>query len=132
MGIGKQVWVEYDEVVYTVEKPPEELPLAVLTYLTTGTRQAIYAEHLIEEEAGGKNKKAKERQSGQQRGYVVRVDKETRGADLVVSAFKGVAERLLSAGVVSYLDIDNSSDRDHKKKRNRRKNKDLATAPAET
>lgn len=128
---GKQVWVESNELVYTVDEPAEELPVVTLTYLTTGdAKQAVYAEHMIDEETGAKNNKAKDKQSGRQRGFVVRLDRDEGGAQNVVSAFKATAEKLIATGVVKRVDIDNSEARAEKKKRSRRKNKDTGPVGA--
>merc|ERR1719221_878326 len=104
---GRKVWVEDHETVYTVGEPDTELPVEVLTYLAVNSNKAVYAEHIVDDEEGGKKgKKAKEKTSGRQRGFVVRVDQEDKSR--VSSAFRQATDRLSSSGVVSRIDIDES------------------------
>lgn len=113
---GRQIWVDRDEDVYTVGDPPdEELPLVNLAYLSVGSSKAMYAEHMIDEE-GSKRGKAKEKQGGRQRGFVVRVDHDTRTK--VLASMQGAIDLLMQNGHASRIDIDDAgSDRKKKGKR---------------
>lgn len=117
---GRKVWAERDETVFTVSEPEEVLPKEILTYLATNLNKPVYAEHTIDEDAGGKKtKKAKEKQAGRQRGFVVRVDQDDRIR--VCAAFRPAAEKLLASGLVSRLDVDDSSSSSSRKKKKQEK-----------
>jgi len=115
---GRQLWVEKDELVFTVDDPPEELPVQDLAYLSTEIKQSVYQEHSVDGEIG-RGKKAKEKGAGATRGYVVRVgnqDEKTK----VINCFQEVADKLVDTGVVSRIDVDDSGrERKAKKKKNK-------------
>lgn len=121
---GRQVWVDSSERVLTCDKPEEELKVVPLTYLVSNTTRTTYAEHSVDDDDGKKGKK-KERQSGRQRGFVVRVD---HGEDrvIVLTPFQATLDRLLSSGIASRVDLEEPEG----KKRNK-KGKDVKEEPAE-
>mmetsp|Transcript_60386 Transcript_60386/g.127963 ORF Transcript_60386/g.127963 Transcript_60386/m.127963 type:complete len:303 (+) Transcript_60386:108-1016(+) len=116
---GRQVWVENNTTVLTVgEAPPEKaLPLEHLAYLAATSSKAVYAEHIIEDELGDKRKKTKEK-GGKQRGYVVRVEGDTRTR--VMGSIQAAVDYLTEREVISRVDIDDSE----KPKGRKSKNKD--------
>lgn len=121
---GKKVWADRDETVITVGEAPseEELPLENLAYLTSASSKAVYAEHMVDDDLGDKkNKKAKEKQSGRQRGFVVRLDSDARTR--VVAPLQAAADRLIESGTVSRIDLDESAAPGGKRK-NKDKDKD--------
>jgi len=103
---GRKVWIDRDELVYTVDEPEEEsLVTATLTYLAANTSKAVYAEHIIDEDGGGARKtKTKERQAGRQRGFVVRVEHDDRSR--LHPALRDVVDKLMKSGIVSKVDVD--------------------------
>lgn len=103
---GRQVWAERNELVYTIDNPESELPLEILTYCVSNTQKAVYQEHIIEEEDGKKGKKAKGL-LGKQRGFLVRVDNEERVR--VMGPFQAAVNHLLANGVITRVDVDDSS-----------------------
>mmetsp|Transcript_148890 Transcript_148890/g.414854 ORF Transcript_148890/g.414854 Transcript_148890/m.414854 type:complete len:318 (-) Transcript_148890:231-1184(-) len=112
---GRKVWVEHHELVYTVGEVDGELPSETLTYLSMNSQKAIYAEHIIDEDAGGSKKgKKKEKNAGRQRGYVVRVEQDDRAR--IIPGFRAAADKLLSSGVISRLDVDDSLSTSKKKR----------------
>lgn len=122
---GRQVWVDSSERVLTCDKPEEELKVVPLMYLASNTQKTVYAEHSVDDDDGKKGKK-KERQSGRARGYVVRVG---HGEDrvIVLTPFQATLDRLLSLGVASRVDLEESSEG---KKRNK-KGKEVKEEPTE-
>lgn len=141
---GRQVWVERDETVYTLGDTPvaKDLPKQELSYLATATKQAIYTEHMVDDDLGGKRGKAKEKQSGRQRGFVVRMDC-VEARTKVNSSAQGIVDRLFDTGTISRLDIDESEKpksrrskaekKEHAEKEKAAKEKEAATeeVPAE-
>lgn len=112
---GRKIWVERTELVYTVSEVEAELPLHTLTYLVSNAAKPIFAEHIVEDDIGGKKgKKSKEKQAGKQRGFVVRVDQDDKSR--IIPAFRAAADRLLSSGACSRIDVDDSSGTSRKKK----------------
>jgi len=106
---GRKVWVDRDDTVITVGEAPEEQELSLenLAYLASATSKAVYAEHIIDDDPGDKRgKKAKEKQSGKQRGFVVRLDSDSRTR--VTAPLQAAADRLIEAGVVTRIDLDDS------------------------
>jgi len=114
---GRQVWADRDDTVYTVGEPPEaELRLENLAYLSVTANKAVYAEHTIDEEGGGKSKKSKDKQSGRQRGFVVRVD----GGDTrtkVSPPMQAAVDHLMEKGYASRIDVDDQGGQGKKKGR---------------
>lgn len=108
---GRQVWAERDQMVYTVGDPPgkdETLPLENLAYLSVTSQKAVYAEHSVEDDLGDKKgKKAKEKSAGRQRGYVVRVDGDSRPR--VAAPLQPAVDRLYQDGVVSRVDAEETA-----------------------
>lgn len=108
---GQQVWVQRDEVVFTVVLGPGKLPVENLTYLATHTKKAVYQEHIISQDLypDGKSRvprRQREKQSGQQRGFIVRADIEESPLQRVLPSFKAVAQRLIDSQVVSRVDTE--------------------------
>lgn len=114
---GRQIWVEREETVFTVDEPPEDPPTENLTYMASASSKAVYAEHSIDEESASRGSKKKDAQAGRQRGFVVRVDHEDDGLSRVASDFQAVATGLLSSGAVSRVDVDASREGGKKKKK---------------
>mmetsp|Transcript_19114 Transcript_19114/g.43427 ORF Transcript_19114/g.43427 Transcript_19114/m.43427 type:complete len:296 (+) Transcript_19114:109-996(+) len=127
---GRKVWIEDHDTVYTVGEPDPKLTVETLTYLAVNTQKAVYAEHIIDDEEGGKKgKKAKEKAGGRQRGFVVRVDHEDRSR--VTSAFRQATDKLVSAGVVSRYDLDESLQQTKRKgKKSQEKKEEEEAAPS--
>lgn len=121
---GRQVWVEARETVFTCDKPEEELPKRSLTYLASNLQKTVFAEHAIDEDDGKKGKK-KDRQAGKQRGFIVRVDQDERVN--VLPTLQAAVDKLLSTGVVSRVDLDETEG----KKRNK-KGRDVEEVPEES
>uniref|UniRef100_A0A7S2AGA3 Uncharacterized protein n=1 Tax=Alexandrium andersonii TaxID=327968 RepID=A0A7S2AGA3_9DINO len=113
---GRKLWVEREELVYTVGEIEGELPLEVLTYLSTNSQKPVFAEHIIEDDVGGskKGKKAKDKLPGRQRGFVVRMDQDERSR--ILQAFRPAAEKLIASGAVSRIDVDDGASTSRKKK----------------
>eukprot|EP00930_Biecheleria_cincta_P042050 TRINITY_DN2891_c0_g1_i2.p1 TRINITY_DN2891_c0_g1~~TRINITY_DN2891_c0_g1_i2.p1 ORF type:complete len:298 (-),score=80.01 TRINITY_DN2891_c0_g1_i2:76-969(-) len=122
---GRQVWVDSSERVLTCDKPEEELKIVPLTYLASNTQKTVFAEYSVDDDDGKKGKK-KERQSGRQRGFVVRVDNGKEDRVVVLTPFQATLDRLLSSGVASRVDLEESEG----KKRNK-KGKEVKEEPAE-
>lgn len=116
---GRQVWVEREETVFTIDEPPEDWDPTTenLTYLASASSKAVYAEHSIDEESASRGSKKKDAQAGRQRGFVVRVDHEDDGLSRVTSDFQAVANGLLASGAVSRVDVDASREGGKKKKK---------------
>lgn len=114
---GRQIWVEREETVFTIDEPPEDPPTENLTYLASASSKAVYAEHCIDEASASRGSKKKDAQAGRQRGFVVRMDHEDDGLSRVTSDFQAVANGLLSSGAVSRLDVDASREGGKKKKK---------------
>mmetsp|Transcript_32273 Transcript_32273/g.68694 ORF Transcript_32273/g.68694 Transcript_32273/m.68694 type:complete len:299 (-) Transcript_32273:80-976(-) len=122
---GRQIWVDRDEVAFTVTEIPKGTELATesLTYLATSFKQAVYQEHMIDEEEGtGRNKK----RAGKQRGYVVRVGGAEGERTRVHPPFQKAADWLLDKGVVTRIDLDESAKEKVKKKRGKAKEEEKA------
>mmetsp|Transcript_30100 Transcript_30100/g.65683 ORF Transcript_30100/g.65683 Transcript_30100/m.65683 type:complete len:312 (+) Transcript_30100:53-988(+) len=116
---GRKVWIPREETVFTLAEPTEELPMLDLAYLAVETKQAVYQEHLIEEDAGGaKTKKSREKAAGRQRGYVVRVEQDDRSR--VVPCFQAAVDRLMACDVVSRIDVDDGSAKKNRKKKKKK------------
>lgn len=112
---GRKVWAESHEIAYTVDEPEEkELAVETLTYLTASSNKTVFAEHTIDDDGDRKTKRAKEKQAGRQRGYVVRVEQDEKSR--VHPAFRSAAAKLLSSGIISRLDIDETANTSRKKK----------------
>eukprot|EP00929_Paragymnodinium_shiwhaense_P029202 TRINITY_DN16795_c0_g1_i1.p1 TRINITY_DN16795_c0_g1~~TRINITY_DN16795_c0_g1_i1.p1 ORF type:complete len:359 (+),score=89.49 TRINITY_DN16795_c0_g1_i1:84-1079(+) len=120
---GRQVWVDKEETVYTVDEPAEDMPTQALTYLARETKQAVYAEHIIDEEDAKGRKK--DPGAGARRGFVVRVD-NADDRTRVTSLFQATVDKLFDAGVISRVDVDDSGN-SKKAKRKRNKNKDTSS-----
>eukprot|EP00933_Yihiella_yeosuensis_P040280 TRINITY_DN3455_c0_g5_i1.p1 TRINITY_DN3455_c0_g5~~TRINITY_DN3455_c0_g5_i1.p1 ORF type:complete len:305 (+),score=92.55 TRINITY_DN3455_c0_g5_i1:142-1056(+) len=119
---GRQVWVDRSETAYTCDKPDEEekpLPIQNLTYLASGSSKAVYQEHAIDDDDGSKGKK-KERQSGRQRGFVVRVDQQD-DRPRINGPFQAAVDKLYRDGVVSRVDPDESEKENKRGKKKRGK-----------
>lgn len=110
---GRQVWVEAREKVFTCDKPEAELPKRILTYLASNLQKTVFAEHAVDEDDGKKGKK-KDRQAGKQRGFIVRVDQDERVN--VSPTLQAAVDKLLSTGVVSRVDLDESEGKKRNKK----------------
>lgn len=125
---GRQVWVEAEDTVYTVLSASDDLPVIPLKYLVTTTKKASYAEHAIDDdiETGGKKKKE---MAGRQRGYIVRMEERGEALFHVKEFFQEVAGKLLSSGVVSRIDADESSG--ERKRRRKKKAEESVGAEAE-
>jgi len=122
---GRQVWVDSSERVLTFDKPEEELKVVPLTYLASGSSKTVFAEYSVDDDDGKKGKK-KERQSGKQRGFVVRVAGGSDDRVTVLTPFQATLDRLLSSGVASRVDLEESEG----KKRNK-KGKEVKEEPTE-
>lgn len=119
---GRQMWVERENNVFTVGDAPEEEELSLhnLAYLATTSAKSVFAEHMIDEDAGGsKTKKAKERTAGRQRGFVVRLADD--GRTRVTADLQAAVDHLVGAGSVTRVDIDDSISKPSKKKKNKDK-----------
>eukprot|EP00408_Alexandrium_pacificum_P007639 CAMPEP_0171211746 /NCGR_PEP_ID=MMETSP0790-20130122/29781_1 /TAXON_ID=2925 /ORGANISM="Alexandrium catenella, Strain OF101" /LENGTH=268 /DNA_ID=CAMNT_0011677419 /DNA_START=79 /DNA_END=882 /DNA_ORIENTATION=+ len=117
---GRKVWVEREELVYTVGEVEGELRLEILTYLLTNSSKPVFAEHSVEDDLSGKKgKKAKEKQTGKSRGFVVRVEQDEKSR--IHPAFRQTADKLLSSGAVSRIDVDDSGGTSKKKKKDKDK-----------
>mmetsp|Transcript_4558 Transcript_4558/g.10638 ORF Transcript_4558/g.10638 Transcript_4558/m.10638 type:complete len:511 (-) Transcript_4558:116-1648(-) len=118
---GQQIWIRRDEVVYTVVRPREDLPLETLTYLSVNSKKATFQEHLtddIDEECKGpkNSRRHRDKLAGRQRGFLVRVDVEQ---SRVIPCVKEATKRLLDKGVASRIDADEASNaKKNKKKEN--------------
>lgn len=114
---GRKVFIERDDLAYTVPEPPDELPLRALNYLAVAAKTVnLYQEHSIDE-PDAKGSKKKGAVEGRSRGYVVRVEQEERTR--VLAPFQAAAGRLLDSGIVSRLDIDETARGNTKKKRSK-------------
>eukprot|EP00425_Heterocapsa_triquetra_P036049 CAMPEP_0195078498 /NCGR_PEP_ID=MMETSP0448-20130528/20675_1 /TAXON_ID=66468 /ORGANISM="Heterocapsa triquestra, Strain CCMP 448" /LENGTH=428 /DNA_ID=CAMNT_0040111243 /DNA_START=94 /DNA_END=1377 /DNA_ORIENTATION=- len=117
---GQQVWIKRDEMVYTVVLSDGKLPEESLTYLTSHSKKAVYQEHMCDEDAlDGKSRvprRHRDKQAGSQRGYIIRVENEDKPLSRVVPWFKGAAQKLLDADVISRMDAEDSANINKKKK----------------
>mmetsp|Transcript_3499 Transcript_3499/g.3854 ORF Transcript_3499/g.3854 Transcript_3499/m.3854 type:complete len:282 (-) Transcript_3499:138-983(-) len=109
----RQAWVEARETVFTCDKPEEELPKKHLTYLASNLQKTVFAEHAVDEDDGKKGKK-KDRQAGKQRGFIVRVDQDERVN--VLQVLQAATDKLLSTGIVSRVDLDETEGKKRNKK----------------
>mmetsp|Transcript_3471 Transcript_3471/g.8647 ORF Transcript_3471/g.8647 Transcript_3471/m.8647 type:complete len:474 (+) Transcript_3471:67-1488(+) len=119
---GQQVWVARDESVYILIQPTQELEVDNLTYLTSTSKKAVYQEHLINEELDNRGKvprRQRERMSGRQRGFILRVDHEEAPTSRVVPWFKASANKLVALDVVSHMDAEEAANLKKKKKNDR-------------
>mmetsp|Transcript_45019 Transcript_45019/g.106940 ORF Transcript_45019/g.106940 Transcript_45019/m.106940 type:complete len:535 (+) Transcript_45019:92-1696(+) len=119
---GQQVWIARDESVYTVIQPTQELAVEHLTYLTSSTKKAVYQEHMVTEELNDRGKvprRQRERMSGRQRGFILRVDHEESATTRVVPWFKAAANKLVDMEVVSHVDAEEAANLKKKKKNDR-------------
>lgn len=108
-----------DETVYTVTVADGDLTHHTLTYLAVRSKNAVYAEHAVEDDVGD-NKKKKKEQAGKQRGFIVRLDNDPDECN-VISCFQGVARSLIAAGVVSHIDADEAPTERRRKRRGQKK-----------
>mmetsp|Transcript_4504 Transcript_4504/g.10962 ORF Transcript_4504/g.10962 Transcript_4504/m.10962 type:complete len:457 (+) Transcript_4504:1-1371(+) len=115
---GQQIWVSRGEAVFTVVCDPEQdLPTEHLTYLATHTRKAVYQEFTVDESFLGDGKTKVQRrggskkQSGRQRGFILRTDggEEVAPIHRVVPWFKAAAQELVDSQVVSRLDVEDAA-----------------------
>mmetsp|Transcript_67490 Transcript_67490/g.161963 ORF Transcript_67490/g.161963 Transcript_67490/m.161963 type:complete len:282 (+) Transcript_67490:87-932(+) len=111
---GRKVWVDSNDIAYTVVEVEEVLPVQELAQLATNTAKAVYQEHIIEDDDGSKGKKKAEKRSGKQRGFVVRVDQDER--TIVTSVFQAAADHLVESGIVSRVELDSAGNSRRKKK----------------
>mmetsp|Transcript_12399 Transcript_12399/g.43720 ORF Transcript_12399/g.43720 Transcript_12399/m.43720 type:complete len:296 (-) Transcript_12399:123-1010(-) len=121
---GRQVWIDGNLTVYTVGDAPaeQELVCEQLAYLSTASSsgKAQYTEHMIDEDGGGcKSNKAKAKQAGRQRGYVVRVDV---AGTRVTGSMQAAVDSLVRKGGITRVDIDDTEK--PKRGRNRGKSKE--------
>lgn len=114
---GQQVWISRNETVFTVVQPVDLLPTEALSYLTLGSKKAVFQEHVIDDDFDGKlSKRRRAKMSGRQRGFIVRVEQEDQCR--VVDCLKAAAKSLLDTGAVYRIDPDEAVNA--KKKRNDR------------
>jgi len=99
---GKKIWVEEEATAYIVDEMSGPLTTESLSYCAANTQKAIYQEHSVDEDMG--SGKAKKKQSGRQRGFIVRVahDERTR----VTPNFQAAANWLIDSGQVSRIDVE--------------------------
>mmetsp|Transcript_54136 Transcript_54136/g.97198 ORF Transcript_54136/g.97198 Transcript_54136/m.97198 type:complete len:308 (-) Transcript_54136:53-976(-) len=127
---GRQVWIESQDTAYTVCSLSEDLPFESLTYLAVNSQKAVYAEHSVEDEPDAK-KKSKDKQSGRQRGFIVRVEhSDSGGVGRVTEIFRDAAAKLLASGVVNRIDIDETTAEKKRKKRGQKKAEEAAALAA--
>lgn len=104
---GRQVWTDTYETIFTVGDTPEEaLPCEVLNYMTMSSSKAVYAEHIVHEDADGKNGRAKARTSGRQRGFIVRADDVNDRRCRVGCSLQAAIDTLIKEGVACKVDVD--------------------------
>lgn len=118
---GQQVWVKRDETIFTVVVAAGKPPIEQLAYLATHTKKASYQEHVMVEDQllDGKSKvPRRHRMKGvTQRGFIVRTDLgEEVPLERVVPWFKGAAQQLLEAQLISRVDAEESASLKRKKK----------------
>ena len=101
-------------MVYTVVLPEGKLPVENLTYLAAHSKKAVYQEHICDE-AALLNSRQKKKQAGSQRGFIVRVDQEETPLTRIVPWFKGAAQKLLDADLISRVDAEDSTSVNKKK-----------------
>eukprot|EP00440_Ansanella_granifera_P026544 gb/GFBE01028834.1/.p1 GENE.gb/GFBE01028834.1/~~gb/GFBE01028834.1/.p1 ORF type:complete len:292 (+),score=59.85 gb/GFBE01028834.1/:1-876(+) len=111
---GRQVWVDSREQALTCDKPEAALPVVMLTYLASNTSKRVYAEHAVDDDDGKKGKK-KEKQAGRQRGFIVCMDHHEDRVN-VLPTIQAAVDKLLSSGVVSRVDLDESEGKKRSKK----------------
>lgn len=118
--------MDSSERVLTCDKPEEELKVVPLTYLASNTQKTVFAEYSVDDDDGQRGKK-KERQSGKQRGFVVRVANGNDDRVIVLTPFQATIDRLLSSGVVSRVDLEEAEG----KKKNKKGKAAVKEEPAE-
>lgn len=125
---GRKVWIDKEELVYTVNEPePEaELPLEILTYLATTVQKAVYQEHSIDDEESKKSKK-KGAPAARTRGFLVRVDQDDRVR--VMAPLQGAVDDLIKAGVVTRLDVDDPTKGQRRSKAKDSKEEEAVVGP---
>lgn len=121
---GQQIWIQRDEMVYTVVQSSNKLPAENLAYLAVQSKKAVYHEHICEEDllAEGMSsvpRRRRARQGGRQRGFILRADTEDSSMTRVVPWFKASAQKLIDCDVVSRIDADEAANMKKKKKNDR-------------
>ncbi|CAJ1352798.1 unnamed protein product [Effrenium voratum] len=119
---GEQIWIKRDSAVFTVVVSDKPLPTEQLSYLAVSSKKAVYQEAICDDDlsAGGRSKR-KEKQTGKQRGFIIRAVEESPLAR-VIDWFKDPAKQLMNCAVVSRVDADEAAN----VKKAKKKEKDLA------
>ncbi|CAE8613040.1 unnamed protein product [Polarella glacialis] len=128
---GQKTWIERNAMVYNIVESDEQLPLEQLTYLAVQSKKAVYHEAVCDDDlsATGKSKRQRDKQSGRQRGYIIRTDVDEHPLSRVVPWFKAAVQKLMDFAAVSRVDADEVASTKKKKNNSNREKAAETTMP---